>query len=81
MDRSKTEGVDMLTSYLLAIHFCSIEFEKESKVKICWFKHIISNRFIQYNIIFNHTNIRIRMEARAYQVLLLYNIWTKCRRQ
>ena len=31
----------------------------------------ISNQFIQYNTIFNHTNIRIRMEARAYQVLLL----------
>ena len=31
----------------------------------------ISNQFIQYNTIFNHTNIRIRTEARAYQVLLL----------
>ena len=41
----------------------------------------ISNQFIQYNTIFNHTNIRIRTEARAYQVLLLYNILTKCRWQ
>ena len=31
----------------------------------------ISNQLIQYNTIFNHTNIRIRTEARAYQVLLL----------
>ena len=31
----------------------------------------ISNQFIQYNTIFNHTNITIRTEARAYQVLLL----------
>ena len=31
----------------------------------------ISNQFIQYNTIFNPTNIRIRTEARAYQVLLL----------
>ena len=41
----------------------------------------ISNQFIQYNTIFNHTNIRIRTEARAYQVLLLNNILTKCRWQ
>ena len=41
----------------------------------------ISNQFIQCNTIFNHTNTRIRTEARAYQVLLLYNILTKCRRQ
>ena len=33
----------------------------------------ISNQFIQYNTFFNHTNIRIRTEARAYQVLLLKN--------
>ena len=31
----------------------------------------ISNQFIQYNTIVNHTNIRIRTEAKAYQVLLL----------
>ena len=30
----------------------------------------ISNQFIQYNTLFNHTNIRIRTEAKAYQVLL-----------
>ena len=41
----------------------------------------ISNQFIQYNTIVNHTNIRIRTEAKAYQVLLLYNILTKCKRQ
>ena len=41
----------------------------------------ISNQFIQYNTIVNHTNIRIRTEAKAYQVLLLYNILTKCIRQ
>ena len=43
-----------------------------------WFKHIQINL---YNTIFNHTNIRIRTEARAYQVLLLYNILTKYRKQ
>ena len=37
----------------------------------------IPNQFIQYNTIVNHTNIRIRMEAKAYQVLLLYNIFDK----
>ena len=31
----------------------------------------ISNQFIQYNTIVNHTNIRIRTEAKAFQVLLL----------
>ena len=31
----------------------------------------ISNQFIQNNTIFNHTNIRIRTDTRAYQVLLL----------
>ena len=41
----------------------------------------ISNQFIQYNTIVKHTNIRIRTEAKAYQVLLLYNILTKCIRQ
>ena len=41
----------------------------------------ISNQFIQYNTIVNHTNIRIRTEAKAYQVLLRYNILTKCIRQ
>ena len=46
-----------------------------------WFNIFISHQFIQYNTIFNHTNIRIRTEARAYQVLLHYNILTKCRRQ
>ena len=35
------------------------------------FNIFISNQFIQYNTIFNHTNIRIRTEARAYQVLLI----------
>ena len=30
----------------------------------------ISDQFIQYNTIVNHTNIRIRTEAKAYQVLL-----------
>ena len=39
----------------------------------------ISNQFIQCNTIFNHTNIRIRAEAKAYQVFLLYNILTKFR--
>ena len=41
----------------------------------------ISNQFIKYNPIFKHTNIRIRIEAKPYQVLFLYNILTKCRRQ
>ena len=45
------------------------------------FNIFISNQFIQYNTIVNHTNIRIRTEAKAYQALLLYNILTKCRRQ
>ena len=35
----------------------------------------ISNQFIQYNTIVNHTNIRIRTEAKAYQVLLLREIF------
>ena len=35
-----------------------------------WFKQFISNQYIQYNTFFNHTNIQIRTEARAYQVLL-----------
>ena len=41
----------MLTNYLLALHFCGIEFEKESKVKMYWFKHIYfkSVYTIQYN--------------------------------
>ena len=37
----------------------------------------ISNQFIQYSTVFKHKHIRIRMEAIAYQVLLLYNILTK----
>ena len=42
-------------------------------VDICFGLNIfISNQFIHYNTIFNHANIRIRTEARAYQVLLLY---------
>ena len=47
----------------------------------CGLNIFISNQFIQYNAIFKHTNIRIRTEANAYLVLLLYNILTKCRRQ
>ena len=38
----------------------------------------ITNQFIQYNTNFNHTNIRIRTEARAYQVLLLKEEQTSC---
>ena len=54
----------------------------EGSVSICRLGSIfISNQFIQYNTIFKHTNIRIRMEAKAYQILLLYNILTNCRRQ
>ena len=39
-----------------------------------------SNQFIQYNTIVNHTNIRIRTEAEAYQVLLLIKFfsWFVC---
>ena len=37
----------------------------------------ISNQFIQYNTIFNNTNIRIRTEAKAYQVLLLLLLITE----
>ena len=47
----------------------------------CGLNIFISNQFIQYNAIIKPTNIRIRTEAKAYQVLLLYNILTKCRRQ
>ena len=42
---------------------------------IYWFKHIISNQYI-YNTIFNHTNIRIRMIARAYRDPLFGNLFS-----
>ena len=44
----------------------------EKKYPLFGLNIFISNQFIQYNTIFNHTNIRIRTEPRAYQVLLLY---------
>ena len=36
-----------------------------------WFKNIYFKSVYTYNTILNHTNIRIRMEARAYWVILL----------
>ena len=44
-----------------------------------WFKNIYFKSVYTTQYIYNHPNIRIRTEARAYQVLLLYNILTKCR--
>ena len=54
---------------------------EDNKSNLFGLNIFISNQFIQYNTIFKHINIRIRTEAKAYQVLLLYNILTKCRRQ